>query len=365
MLEHSAWTSSVDLISNTLSQLIEIAGVTGQENPVAKKISDLLSMLPVNKKKDSLGNLTVTLNPNSKPKVMFVAHMDEIGWVVKKIDKQGFLHLYPLGGIPANILEGQWVSVTTQSKKIIPGAVVVRPPHLAGGKTLTAIDVGADSIEETLKMGISPGDPVIIERHFTRMANTDRAIGRCFDNRMGCALLIHLLHYFTEANLDYGLVCVFSTTEEHGMSDHSRNFSLHGPGSRGAWLPAHTEKPDLAFIIDTTTCSDLPGSAEHEVNVQLGKGPVLRFLDDLTIIRPEMRQFMLEVAIEHGIPYQFGFSKAYTDASVVQLAGIPVGVIGIPLRYTHSPAQIIHLPDLLMALKWAVTLVKRAKEYQL
>ncbi|NLK52007.1 MAG: M42 family metallopeptidase [Syntrophomonadaceae bacterium] len=363
MLNHE-WITSINRLYTTLSKLIEEPGVTGQEDAVATRISQLLDNLPVTKRKDNLGNLIVTLNPKKTPKVMFFAHMDEIGWVVRKIDKQGYLYLYPVGGVPEHILSGQWVRVLTPQGPIF-GAVVAKPPHLAleGENLPPIIDVGVNSASEAAELGICPGNPVIVERQIMLMANSQRAIGRCFDNRMGCALLIHLLHYFSDQNLDGSIVAVFSSTEEHGMSSYTRNFNLFGPGARGAWLPAHVEKPDLAFVVDTNTCSDLPGAPEHEITVQMGKGPVLRFLDDLTIIRPEMRQFMLETAVENDIPYQVGFSMAYTDASVIQLTGVPVGVIGIPLRYLHSPAQILHLPDLLHALRWAVALVNKAKDY--
>jgi len=295
--------------------------------------------------------------------VMFVAHMDEIGWVVKKIDAQGFLHLYPLGGVPENILRGQWVRVITRKGPVL-GAVVVKPPHLAAsGETLQVVDVGADSAEEARSLGIEVGDQAVVDRRFALLSNSRRAIGRCFDNRMGCALLIHLLRHLAESGCDSSVVAVFSSTEEHGMGSHLRNFAVFGSGSRGAWLPAQEEKPDLAFVVDTNTCSDLPGVPEHDVMVRMGKGPVLRFLDDLTVLRREVRDFMLGVAKEEGIPVQIGFSMAYTDASVIQMAGVPVGVIGIPLRYLHSPAQILHLPDLLLALRWAAALARKAPEY--
>ena len=360
---NSAWLTSIDLLSDTLSELITVSGVTGQEDAVADKIIEMLSPLPLEIKRDPLGNLIATLNPGATPKIAFFAHMDEIGWVVKKIDRQGFLHLYPLGGVPENSLRGQWVRVSTRLGPI-PGAVVSKPPHLAAsGEELTAVDVGANSFVDAEGMGIRPGDPVIIEREYQRMVNPERAIGRCFDNRMGCALLIHLLRHFADYGLEGSLVAVFTATEEHGMSNYSRGFGLFGPGARGAWLPAQTEQPDLAFVVDSNTCSDLPGLPEYEVMVEASHGPVLRFLDDLTIIRREMRDFMLDTAAELGIHVQTGFSKSYTDASVVQFAGVPTGVIGIPLRYIHSPAQVLHLPDLLVSVRWAAALTLKAKDY--
>lgn len=362
-MDAEKWLESMELIGQTLSELMTPAGVTGQEEAVADKIEELLGDLPVVKKQDAMGNLAAVFNPQGRPRVMFVAHMDEIGWVVKKIDPQGFLHLYPLGGVPENILRGQWVRVITR-RGPVSGAVVVKPPHLAAsGEALMVVDIGVDSAEEAQALGVAVGDQVVVERHFALLNNSQRAIGRCFDNRMGCALLIHLLRYLAASQAGCCVIAVFSSTEEHGMGSHSRNFAVFGSGSRGAWLPAQVGKPDLAFVVDTNTCSDLPGVPEHEVMVRMGKGPVLRFLDDLTILRREVRDFMLRVAEEEGIPVQIGFSMAYTDASVIQMAGIPVGVIGIPLRYLHSPAQVLHLPDLLLALRWAAALVKKAPEY--
>lgn len=362
-MQNSAWLSSVDLLSDTLAELIGVSAVTGQEDALAEKITEMLSPLPLKLTRDALGNLTAVLNPEASPKVAFFAHLDEVGWVVKKIDRQGYLHLYPLGGVPEKNLRGQWVRVNTRLGPV-PGAAVSKPPHLAASSAeLNAVDVGANTFVEAEGMGIRPGDPVTIERNYQRMANPERAIGRCFDNRMGCALLIHLLRHFAEFGLEGSLVAVFTAMEEHGMSNYSRDFNLFGPGARGAWLPAHKELPDLAFVVDSNTCSDLPGLPDYEVMVEAGHGPVLRFLDDLTIVRREMRDFMLETAAEMGIHVQIGFSMSYTDASAVQFAGFPVGVIGIPLRYIHSPAQVLHLPDLLTAVQWAAALTMKAGEY--
>ena len=140
------------------------------------------------------------------------------------------------------------------------------------------------------------------------------------------------------------ITAVFSSTEESGVVPKGTEVEIHG--SKGAYVAARYLKPDFAFVVDSCVSSDIPGIPEKDVMVRLKRGPVLRVIDEYTIMRPAVRKFIMKILEEAGISYQVGFSATYTDASVIQLMDVPVAVVGIPIRYIHFPCQIISSEDL-------------------
>jgi endoglucanase len=349
-------------IVDLLHTLVSVPGVTGFEDSVRQKIISLLQPAGARISTDNPGNLYATVpgtntGRDGHLRVMVCAHMDEVGFVVNNIDDQGFIFLYPLGGIPEYLGPGEWVTLHTD-KGDIQGCVGIHPPHLAvPARREIFVDVGARNREQVLQMNIVTGTPVTFTRHFQQLGN-DRVMGRCLDNRMGCAVLVALLRRLAANNIEATVTGVFSTTEEHGMPPAGGVY-----GARGAGVAAMNLRPDFAVVLDSIACSDIPGIPPHMRQVRLGAGVALRLVDDLAIMRPQMRAFLKEVASAAGIAVQEGISRSYTDASVIQLADTPVATLGIPLRYAHSPGQIADLNDIVQTLHLTTAILKKGTGY--
>lgn len=353
-------------IVELLQELITVAGVTGFEDAVREKITALLRPGGAHISTDHMGNLYATVPGKNKsgnstsPRVMICAHMDEVGYVVSNIDDRGFIYLYPLGGIPDYLGPGEWVSLHTGSE-VIQGSVGIHPPHLpVTGQKEIFVDVGAEDRNEVLQMDISVGTPVTFSHGF-RQLNRNRVLGRCLDDRMGCALLTALLRKLSADPIEAEVIGVFSSTEEHGMLPGSGPSGVHG--SRGALVAAMKMRPDFAVVVDSMVCSDIPGIPSHMRQIRLGRGAALRLVDDLAIMRPPMRSFLKKVAQTADITIQEGISRSYTDASVIQLLDIPVATLGIPLRYAHAPAQIADINDLVQTLLFIHAIAQNAGQY--
>ncbi|SFR05613.1 M42 family metallopeptidase [Desulfoscipio geothermicus] len=353
-------------IADLLRTLVSVPGVTGFEDSIRQKIISLLPPTGARISTDNPGNLYATVpgadtGRDGHLRVMVCAHMDEVGFVVNNIDDRGFIFLYPLGGIPEYLGPGEWVTLHTD-KGDIQGCVGIHPPHLAvPARREIFADVGARNREQVQQMGVITGTPVTFTRHFQQLGN-DRVMGRCLDNRMGCAVLVALLRRLAANNIEATVTGVFSTTEEHGMLPVSGPARVYG--ARGAGVAAMNLRPDFAVVLDSIVCSDIPGIPPHLRQVRLGAGVALRLVDDLAIMRPKMRAFLKEVASAAGIVLQEGISRSYTDASVIQLADVPVATLGIPLRYAHSPGQIADLNDIVQTLHFTTAIVQKVNLYK-
>ncbi|KAF1085562.1 Aminopeptidase YpdE [Sporotomaculum syntrophicum] len=352
-------------IIELLQELIDVAGVTGFEDAVRAKILTLLKATGAACSTDNMGSLYVTVPGEGQdgsrlPRVMICAHMDEVGYLVGSIDDQGFIYLFPLGGIPENLGAGEWVSLHTAAT-VIQGCVGIYPPHLpVTAQQEIFVDVGAQSRDEVLHMGITVGTPVTFTHGFKQL-NRNRVAGRCLDDRMGCALLIALLRRLSAHPVAAEVTGVFTSTEEHGMLPGGGQANVHG--SRGAQVATMRLRPDFAIVVDSMVGSDIPGIAPHLRQIHLGQGVALRLADELAIMRPPMRAFLNEVARSTGITLQEGVSRSYTDASVIQLFDVPVATLGIPLRYVHAPAQIADLGDLIQAMHYMQAIVENIGQY--
>jgi len=348
-----------------LQELINIAGVTGFEDQVREKIIALLLPSGAPYRTDYMGNLYITVpgknSSDSKlTRVMICAHMDEVGYLVSSIDEQGYIYLFPLGGIPEYLGPGEWVSLHTGTA-VVQGCVGMYPPHLlAQGQQEMFVDVGAQNRDEVLQLGISVGTPVTFTHGFQQL-NQNRLMGRCFDDRVGCAILIALLRRLAANPIEAEVTGVFSTTEEHGMLPGSGKANVHG--SRGAQVATRQLRPDFAVVLDSMAASDIPGIPSHQRQISLGHGVALRLVDELAIMRPPMRRFLKELAGTAGITIQEGLSRSYTDTSVIQQFGVPVATLGIPLRYVHAPAQIADIGDLVQTMQLLQAIVQNAGQY--
>ena len=344
-------------INENLEKLSNACGVTGRESEVRELMIRLMTPYADEIVVDKLENvIAIKKGKSGAPKIMLAAHMDEVGLMVKTITKDGFLQFAKMGGIDDRILPAQKVTVFSR-KGQFPGIIGSKPPHIQKEeerkKVLASdelfIDVGAETKEAALELGISVGDPVGFDVKYTPLAK-DVVIGKAFDNRAGCATMVETLK-LTEKT-DYTIYAVGTVQEEVGL--------------RGAGAAAFGVDPELAIALDVTIAGDTPGIREFDTTVKMGKGAALTISDSGLITPPKILRWLLDTAEEEKIPFQIETGlMGSTDAARISLTrqGIPCGNISIPTRYIHSPVGMLSLKDIENSAKLTVAAIQRISKY--
>jgi len=341
----------------TLEKLSNACGVAGREDEVRKIMKESLKPYVDEIVEDKLGNIIgVKKGEKNTPKVMLAAHMDEIGLFVKTISKEGFLQFTKIGGIDDRILLAQKVIVHTE-KGPLHGIIGSKPPHIQKEeerkKVLTYdelfIDIGAESQEETKKMGVKIGDPVSFDIKFAKIGN-DAFIGKAFDDRVGCSVMIEAVKMLKQTECT--VYAVGTVQEEVGL--------------RGATVAAFGIYPDVGIALDVTVAGDVPGVKEVEAPIKMRKGPAIEIADMGLITHPKVLRMLVEAAEENNIPYQLETGlPGSTDAARIALTreGVPSGVISVPTRYIHSPASLVSLKDMENTVKLTVAAIQKIPKY--
>ncbi len=338
-----------------LKELTEAAGVPGYEDEVRAILRRYLEGI-AEITQDRLGSFVARLpGPPGSPRVLLAGHMDEIGFMVRQITDEGFLRCVPLGGWWAQVVLGQRLEVLTKRGRVI-GVTGAKPPHLMDQEERSKlvplkdlyIDVGATSREEVEAMGIRLGDPVVPVSPFTPMAKPESYLGKAFDNRVGCALMVEVLRQMSQEPHPNELYGVGTVQEEVGL--------------RGAKTSAHLVEPDVALILEVDIAGDVPGIKPEECAVRLGKGPSLLLYDSRMIPNLRLRDLVIETAEAEGIPLQYSaMTGGATDGAMIHIhaAGVPCVVLGVPARHIHSHAGIIRRDDYERTLQLVLALVRR------
>ncbi|ANU23731.1 M42 family metallopeptidase [Planococcus donghaensis] len=332
--------------------LTELPGAPGNEHAVRKFMRQELEKYSDRLIQDNLGSVFgVKDGQEDGPRIMVAGHMDEVGFMVTQITDNGMLRFQPLGGWWNQVMLATRVDVIT-NEKTIPGVIGSIPPHLLSEELRSKpmeiknmlIDIGADSKEDALALGVRPGQQIVPFSPFTPMANDKKIMAKAWDNRYGCGLAIELLKELKDEQLPNQLFSGATVMEEVGL--------------RGAQTAASMIQPDLFFALDASPANDATGD-KNEFG-QLGKGTLLRILDKSMVTHRGMREFILDTAETHDIPYQYFISQGGTDAGRVHTTneGIPSSVIGICSRYIHTSASIIHTEDYAAAKELLTKLVK-------
>ncbi len=315
--------------------LTTIHGAPGYEHNVRKFMREQLSMYSDEVIQDKLGSIFGVKHGNENgPKVMVAGHMDEVGFMVTKVTKNGMLKFQTLGGWSPHVLQAQKLVVHSKKGPIF-GLIGSTPPHLGGGDKPDVkkmlIDIGADSPEHAKELGVEPGVFATPYMDFSFTADNKKIIAKSWDNRYGCGLAIELLKELKDIELPNHLYSGATVQEE--------------VGTRGAETSANLVKPDIFFALDASPANDITG--DEEEFGQLGKGVLLRIYDRTYVTHRGMREFMLDMAEKHNIPYQFFVSRGGTDAGKVHVSseGVPSILVGICARYIHSHASMIHIED--------------------
>lgn len=334
----------------TLRSLSEAMGVSGAEGEVRQLIVDLISPHADDLHTDVLGN-TIALKRGtargSRLKVMVAAHMDEVGLMVVGHEKDGMLRVAAVGGLDPRILPGKRVLVGPRKR---PGVIGVKPIHLLKGDGANKateikdlrVDIGLDS-KKAVSAKVKLGDRIGFATDWIDMGPTVR--GKAFDDRVGCAVLVHLLQ---GERFPFDLYAAFTVQEEVGL--------------RGAQTAAHQIAPDAGFAFEGTICDDLPKEEDISSTTILGKGPALSVMDRSVICDRRLNRLLANTASELGIPYQFkqpGIGG--TDAGAINrtLTGVPVAILSVPCRYIHGPVAILNKQDYRNARKLARAALER------
>lgn len=330
--------------------LTELQGAPGNEHAVRDFMKSELVKYADEIVQDRLGGVFGVKKGNG-PRVMVAGHMDEVGFMVTKITRNGMIRFQPLGGWWSQVLLAQRVQIMTDNGPVI-GVIGSIPPHNLTPEQRKKpmeqknmlIDIGADDEEDAKHIGIRPGQQIVPITPFTPMANSKKILAKAWDNRYGCGLAIELLKELKEDTLPNELYAGATVQEEVGL--------------RGAQVSANMIQPDIFYALDASPANDMAGD-EKEFG-QLGKGALLRIFDRSMITHRGIRDFILDTAESNDIPYQYFISQGGTDAGRVHISneGVPSAVIGICSRYIHTHASMIHIDDYAAAKELLIKLVK-------
>ena len=319
-----------------LNKLLRAGAPSGYEGPAAEIWREAASFAELST--DGIGSSIARVG-DAAPLLAVVGHIDEIGLIVTHIDEKGFLWFAPVGGWDPQILVGQRVEVRGKNG-LVPGVAGRKPIHLLEADQRKKvvelksmhIDIGAADHDEAAEL-VRVGDPVVIAAEPMPVAG-ERLVSRAMDNRLGAYVALESLRRCAEGDGPRGsFAAVAAVQEEIGLF--------------GARTAAFEVRPDIAVAVDVTHATDAPGVDEKEIGSHpFGSGPAIGRGSTLS---PKVFELLVETAEAEGIPYSISASGrgTSTDADVLQISrsGIPTGLVSIPLRYMHSPVEMVDLRD--------------------
>ena len=343
---------------NLIRALCEANAPSGFEDETVRAAREALKDV-CDVEEDHLRNLYLyrKRNTGNKPVLMLDAHSDEVGFMVHSIRPSGTLRVVQLGGWNRATLPGAAVSVRVRDGSWIPGVIAAKPPHFmsaaekerAGAPEIRelAVDVGATSAAEAEAVfGVRIGEPVVPDTPFRYDAEKGLFFGKAFDCRIGCAALIEVMRRIADEDLAIDVVGALSAQEE--------------VGERGCMVTVNRIRPDAALVFEGCPADDTFGEP-YAMQTKLGHGPMIRFMDNSVICNPRFVRYALDLANEKGIPAQAAVREGGgNDAAIIQsqLLGAPAIVLGVPVRYIHTPACIAAEADYDATVELALALIR-------
>ncbi len=326
-----------DALIETLLRLSNLDGHAGNETAVRRAIRPLVEGYVGALRVDALGNL-ITHKPGTEAdslRVLVTAHMDEVGLMVMGYTSDGCLRVASIGGINARVLPGLHVRVGADN---LPGVIGIQAIHRANHSSEAApinklaVDIGAKSKDEAEKLA-----PLGTTIAFTTQARDwgGAVIGKAFDDRVGCAILVELLR---GDPFPADLHGVFTVQEEVGL--------------RGAQVAAYAVEPDIAISLEGTLADDLPKPEEDRDSsptAEIGKGPAITVMDRSYVTPPWLLRHVIDTAERAGLPYQLkrpGISGTEAGATHRARGGVPAVTIAVPCRYIHGPIALAQRSDI-------------------
>lgn len=339
-----------------LKDLTNAKGIPGNEKEPREVMEKYIAPYADEVTTDHLGSLIAKKTGDENgPKIMVAGHLDEIGFMITRIDDNGFLYFQTVGGWWSQVMLAQRVTIMTK-KGDVTGVVGSQPPHILSAEQRKKpvdikdmfIDIGAASKEEAEEFGVRPGDSVVPYFEFTQMNNEKLLLAKAWDNRIGCAIAIEVLKRLKDEqhpNVVYG---VGTVQEEIGL--------------RGAKTSAHAIKPDIGFGVDVGIAGDMPGVSDKNAAAKMGEGPQIILYDASMVSHKGVRDFVVETAEENDIPFQYdSMAGGGTDSGSIHLTanGVPSLSITVPTRYIHSHAAMLHYDDFDNLVKLLVAVIKK------
>lgn len=344
-----------DTTLHMLKELTDANAISGHEAEARDVMEKYLQQNSDRIYTDNLGSIIgEKVGEASGPKIMVAGHLDEVGFMVTRIDKKGFLYFQTVGGWWNQVMLAQRVTIMT-TKGNVTGVIGSKPPHILTAEERKKpveikdmfIDIGASSKEEAESFGVRPGDSVVPYFEFTQMNNEKMLLAKAWDNRIGCAIAIEVLNRLKDVahpNIVYG---VGTVQEEVGL--------------RGAKTSAHLINPDIAFGVDVGIAGDTPGVSDKDADSKLGEGPQLVLYDASMVSHKGLRELVVKTAEENEIPFQYtSMPGGGTDSGAIHVTadGVPSLSITIATRYIHSHAAMLHRDDFENAVKLIVEVIK-------
>ena len=335
-----------DPLFDVLRPLIDSYGVSGHEAPVREQV---LRHMPAwaRPQVDDRGNVTVSVGAGGKA-LVFVAHMDEVGFEITEIASDGSASMRTRGGMYLSVYQAHPVMVVT-ANGLVPALITPRAGYATATESQPqvgqlALYFGTDTAAGTAALGVAVGQSATVRKQFTPLGG-HRATGRSMDDRTGSAALLLALQRLDPDRVPNQVTFAWTVEEETGLA--------------GAAHLATRLKPDTAFAVDTFVSSDTAVDVQRLAGAPLGGGAVLRVLDSRTIVPPGVVDRIVAVAREDGIPLQLGTTSGGTDASAFSAGGAIDAGLSWPGRYSHSPVEVMDRRDLEALVRLIVALAAR------
>jgi putative aminopeptidase FrvX len=350
---HVVMGQSGDRVVGLLEKLSNAAGPPGAEEPVrAIMVGEMKPLATEAIRYDGMGSV-IAQQGKTGPRIMIDAHMDELGGMVRRVTPTGFLTMQMLGGwLDQALVDQRWIIIG--SKGPVHAVTGIRDIHVITPEERTRVfsrdsvflDIGAKNAAEAAAMGVEPGDPVVPDSPFMVMNGTGNYLGKGWDDRIGCAVLIEAMRRTASLPHANQLFYVATTQEEVGL--------------RGARAAVNAVKPDIGIAIEGGITGDVPGDRPEETQVKLGAGPGMFLYDSSTIANRKMVAFTKKTAAAKGLPLQADLVQGYGDDSAemqTMNGGAPTINLVVPVRYTHSHDGIVNRQDFDQAVELVVAML--------
>ena len=336
--------STFDRTETLLQRLSDAPGPSGAEEPVrALMMPEMKQFSNAPIRYDGIGSVIAQQDPKGKPgpRIMIDAHMDELGGMVRRVTPGGYLSMQMLGGwLDQALVDQRWIILG--SKGPVHAVTGIRDIHVLPADDRTRVfprdsiflDVGAKDAAQVAALGISPGDPVVPDSPFLKLEGTGNYLGKAWDDRIGCAVLLEAMRRTAALPHPNTLVYVATVQEEVGL--------------RGGRTASQTVKPDIGLALEGGITGDQPGARPEESQVRLGGGPGMFLYDSSTIPSRKLVAFTRRIAAENNLPLQADLVQGYGDDSAeMQMTngGTPTLNLIVPVRYTHSHNGIVNRAD--------------------
>jgi len=349
-----AGAARADETEKLLQQLADAHGPPGFEEPVRKIMVQRMKPLADKLSYDGLGSV-IAVQGRDGPRVMIDAHMDELGGVVRRVTSEGWLTMQMLGGwLDQALLDQRWTILG--SKGPVLAITGIRDIHITPQEERTKVypresvflDVGAKSAAEVEAMGLAPGDPVAPDAPFALMNGTQNYLGKAWDDRVGCAVLVEVMRRLQKTKHPNQLFYVATVQEEIGL--------------RGAHTSSELVKPEVGIAIEAGVTRDAPGNHPEEAQELLGAGPAMFLYNTSELPNRKLVSLVRETARSAKIPLQSEMVQGYGDDSAEMQksgGGAPTITLVVPVRFTHSHNGIINRRDFDQTVELVVALLQR------